>query len=86
MFKLLRFVPPRDIPDMVLIFDKDGSVAGMQSGMPMTEFAMASPCSDSKYYLKDTINGVDVSQHTLFKSVISARTLGEYLENSICSN
>ena len=62
VFELLRFVPPRDIPDMVLIFDKDGSVAGMQSGMPMTEFAMASPCSDSKYYLKDTINGVDVSQ------------------------
>ena len=82
MFKLLRFVPPRDIPDMVLIFDKDGSVAGMQSGMPMTEFAMASPCSDSKYYLKDTINGVDVSQ----QSVISAKTLWEYLENSICSN
>ena len=55
-------MPPRDIPDMVLIFDKDGSVAGMQSGMPVTEFAMASPCSDSKYYLKDTINGVDVSR------------------------
>ena len=82
MFELLRFVPPRDIPDMVLIFDKDGSVAGMQSGMPMTEFAMASPCSDSKYYLKDTINGVDVSQ----QSIISAKTLWEYLENSICSN
>ena len=76
MFKLLRFVPPRDIPDMVLIFDKDGSVAGMQSGMPMTEFAMASPCSDSKYYLKDTINGVDVSQQTRQVSKLCQNSLG----------
>ena len=49
----------RDTPDMVLIYDKDGSVAGMQSGMPASEFS-GGACPDSPYYQKDTINGVEV--------------------------
>ena len=49
---------------MVLIYDEDGQVAGMQSGMPASEFE-GGVCPDSGYYQQDTLAGTEVS-HTGF--------------------
>ena len=55
-----RWIPPRDPPDMVLIYDVDGNVAGMQSGMPASEF-QGGVCPDSPYYQEDMLGSTKVS-------------------------
>jgi len=65
-----RLIPPQrwtlDIPDMVLIYDADGNVAGMQSGLPSREFLNEGACPDSPYYQQQTINGVEFCLATMY--------------------
>ena len=54
-----RYHPPMDVPDMVLIFDQDDQVIGLQSGAPEVDF-VSGDCAKNEFYVKDTIVGKQV--------------------------
>jgi len=55
-FAGVRYIPDMDVPDMVLIFDSDGQVIGLQSGAPEVDF-MSGDCTKNDFYVRDTIVG-----------------------------
>lgn len=59
-----RMIPPLDIPDMVLIYDVDGNVAGMQSGAPASEFE-GGVCPNS-YYISNKLQGTEFCLATFY--------------------
>ena len=67
-FAGVRYLPPMDVPDKVLIFDSDGQVIGLQSGAPEFHF-MSGDCTKNDFYVRDTIVGQQVELITLTNRV-----------------
>jgi len=56
-FAGVRYIPDMDVPDMVLIFDSDGQVIGLQSGAPEVDF-VSGDCTQNDFYVRDTIDTI----------------------------
>ena len=73
-FAGVRYLPPMAVPNMVLIFDSDGQVIGLQSGAPEVDF-ISGDCTKNDFYVRDTIdtivNGTIVGQQVELIASIS---------------
>jgi len=74
-FAGIRYAPPMDIPDMMLLFDVKGNVAGMQSVLPEADM-ITQNCSINDYYVRDVINNSHFCVSTMYfkdpRSICSA--------------
>ena len=59
-----RYAPPLDTPDMMLLYDTEGNVAGMQSVVPQEELQFTCDGTVNDFYVLDVINGMNVSSTT----------------------
>ena len=60
-FAGVRYAPPLDTPNMMLLYDTNGKVAGMQSVVPQAELEFQCDGIVNEYYVKDVINHKTVS-------------------------
>merc|ERR1711994_521886 len=63
-FAGVRYVSPQPIPDMTLLYDVEGNVAGTQSILPEEE--MLHGCDNLSYYVKDTVDGKTFCMSTMY--------------------
>merc|ERR1712168_1150564 len=55
-FAGVRYYPPMDVPDKVLIYDGKGQVVGLQSGAPESDFVSGN-CTLNQFCVRDVIAG-----------------------------
>jgi len=66
-FKGFRFVPPWNDPEFIVIYDKNGFIAGMQSIVPKALTANSNyKFESSPWYKEDTVNGIKVYLTTAY--------------------
>lgn len=60
-----RMIPDIKLPDMVVIYDVDGKFAGMQSGMPASEFE-GGACPPVPWYISTTVKNMEYCLATMY--------------------
>jgi len=61
-----RYAPPLDTPDMMLLYDTEGNVAGMQSVVPQEELQFTCDGTVNDFYVLDVINGMNLCLTTVY--------------------